>query len=99
MGVPGLIPLQLLSTTLHVPATKLILTWAIATDKDLTDYLHMTLLSIKQDTLRCTIVLYIFAPHCNAGQIRPRGRRAFLAPQRNILIIYERLFCWMFNIL
>ena len=59
----------------------------------------MTLLSIKQDTLRCTMVLYIFALHCNAGQIRPRGRQTFLTPQPNILIIYERLFCWMFNIL
>ena len=35
--------------------------------------LHMTLLSIKQDTLRCTIVLYIFALHCNANQIRLWG--------------------------
>ena len=62
-------------------------------------FLHMTLLSIKQDTLPCTIVLYIFAPHYNANQIRLRGGWAFLAPEPNILINYERLFSCMFNIL
>ena len=62
-------------------------------------FLHMALLSIKQDTLRCRIVLHISAPHCNAYQITPRDERAFPAPEPNILINYERLFCWMFNIL
>ena len=58
--------------------------------------LHMALLSIKQDTLRCTIVLYIFAPHCNANQMRLWSGRAFLAPEPNILINYERFFLLFF---
>ena len=60
MGILGLTPLQLLSTPLHVPATKLILTWAIATDKDLIDYKYLTRIYCKNihvdDVVKCSDV-------------------------------------------